>query len=103
MTKLTDFPWMMLSLTAVLVAISQRPALAQTLRGLNETLDRIEPSVAQGISNPGSASDAIERLDQAEADFARIAEQGRVAEDELLGTYHRLEPMLDQLYRTYQN
>ncbi|MBV8770915.1 MAG: hypothetical protein JO166_01115, partial [Deltaproteobacteria bacterium] len=86
----------------VLVVANPRSALAQTLRGLNETLDQIEPGVAQGVTNPGAASDAIDRLDQAEADFARIAEQGRVGQEQLLETYHRLEQMLDQMYQTYQ-
>jgi outer membrane protein assembly factor BamD (BamD/ComL family) len=77
-------------------------AAAQTLRGLNATLNEIEPSVAHGVTDPEAASEAIDRLDQAEADFARIAEQGRVDQDELLMTYQRLERMLDQMYQTYQ-
>jgi hypothetical protein len=101
MTKLTNFV-LCLSLIAVLVVAGRRPAWAQSLRGLNETLDQIEPSVSQGISNPEVASDAIDRLDQAEADFARIAEQGRVGQEDLLETYHRLERMLNQIYQTYQ-
>jgi hypothetical protein len=92
-------------LLLVIAAIFASPsrAAAQTLRDLNETLDQIEPQVAQGVSNPDAASGAIDRLDQAEADFARVAEQGRVDQEELLETYRRLERMLDQMYQTYQN
>jgi hypothetical protein len=78
-------------------------AAAQTLRDLNETLDQIEPRVSQGATNAEAASEAIDRLDQAEADFARVAEQGRVDQEELLSTYHRLERMLDRMYQTYEN
>src|SRR5216684_2640132 len=103
MRKLSDFGWLMLTLLVIVIVTGRRPATAQTLRGLNETLDQIEPGVAQGVSNPDAASEAIDRLDQAEADFARVAEEGRVDQEELLVTYHRLERMLDQIYRTYQN
>ncbi len=102
MRKLRDFSWLILACSVGLLMASALAASAQTLRGLNETLDQIEPEVAQGMSSPAAASDAIERLDQAEADFARIAEQGRVDQEELLATYHRLERMLEQMYQTYQ-
>jgi len=103
MRKPSDFALLALTLLVILIVTSRGPATAQTLRGLNETLDQIEPGIAQGISNPGAASESIDRLDQAEADFARVAEEGRVDQEELLVTYHRLERMLDQMYQTYQN
>jgi len=103
MRKLSDFGWLMLTLLVVVIVTSRRPATAQTLRGLNETLDQIEPGAAQAVGNPDAASEAIDRLDQAEADFARVAEEGRVDQEELLVTYHLLERMLDQIYQTYQN
>jgi hypothetical protein len=107
MRKLSNLARLMLIMLAIVAAIvivaGRRPAIAQTLHSLNETLDRIEPDVAQGVSNPDAASEAIDRLDQAEADFARVAEQGRVAQEELLETYQRLERMLDRMYQTYQN
>jgi hypothetical protein len=102
MRKITDSASLMVALLVVVTVTSARPATAQTLRGLNETLDQIEPDVAQGVTNPEAASEAIDRLDQAEADFARIAEQGRVSQEELLATYERLERMLEQMYQTYQ-
>jgi thioredoxin-like negative regulator of GroEL len=103
MRKLYDFASLILILLIIVIVAGRRSATAQTLRGLNETLDQIEPSVAQGLTSPEAASDAIERLDQAEADFARIAEQGRVSQEELLETYQRLERMLNQMYQTYQS
>jgi len=103
MRKPCDFALLTLTLSVIIIVTSRGPATAQTLRGLNETLDQIEPGVAQSISNPDAASESIDRLDQAEADFARVAEEGRVDQEELLVTYHRLERMLDQMYQTYQN
>ncbi len=49
-------------LTVLLLVIaamlaSPAPAAAQTLRDLNQTLDRIEPSVSQGVGNPDAASE----------------------------------------------
>ncbi len=94
---------MVLLLVVAAMLASPRPAAAQTLRDLNQTLDQIEPRVSQGVGNPDAASEAIDRLDQAEADFARVAEEGRVDQEELLATYNRLERMLDQMYQTYEN
>jgi len=102
MRKITDFASLVLAPVLVAMVICARPATAQTLRGLNETLNQIESSAAEGVTNPEAASEAIDRLDQAEADFARIAEQGRVDQEELLVTYNRLERMLDHIYQTYQ-
>src|SRR5438270_12035887 len=99
--RLAPFTITLLLISLLLVKLPR--AAAQTLRDLNETLDQIEPSVSQGATNPNSAEDAIDRLDQAEADFARVAEQGRVDQEELLTTYHRLERMLDRMYQTYEN
>jgi len=103
MRKISHFAWLILTLMVIATVSGQRSAMAQSLRGLNETLGQIEPAVAQGVTNPDTASEAIDRLDQAEADFARIAEGGRVDQEELLVTYHRLERMLSQMYQTYQN
>jgi hypothetical protein len=77
-------------------------AAAQSLGDLNRRLNQIEPQVSEGVGNPEAASEAINRLDQAEADFARITENGRVAQQGLLDTYNRLEAMLDRMYKTYQ-
>ena len=89
MRRLVDFARLILPLAIIIIA-GQRPVMAQTLRGLNETLNQIEPDVAQGMSNPSAASEAIDRLDQTEIDFARLAEGGKVDQEGLLETYQRL-------------
>src|SRR5579863_762570 len=78
-------------------------AAAQTLGALNQRLDEIEPLVRQGMTNADAASNAINQLDETEADFAKVAENGHVGQVELLGTYSRLESMLDRMYTTYQH
>ncbi len=75
---------------------------AQSLGGLNHRLSELEPRVSAGVSNPQVASDVIDELDQAETEFARIAEQEKPERGDLAGAYERLEAMLDRMYRTYQ-
>jgi hypothetical protein len=87
---------------AMLMAVSL-PAAAQSLRELNQQLDEIAPQVEEGVTNPQAASEAIDRLDRAESDFAQIAENGRVGQENLLDTYNRLESMLSRMYTTYQH
>jgi hypothetical protein len=89
-------------LTIGIIVATVRIAGAQTLGELSQRLSEIEPQVSEGVSNPTAASDAINRLDQAEADFAKIVESGRANREELIAAYNRLEAMLDRLYTTYQ-
>lgn len=80
-----------------------RSAAAQSLGELNQRLNQIEEQVNAGVGNPEAASQAIDRLDQAEADFAKIAENGRLERGALLESYMRLETMLNRMYATYQH
>ena len=75
---------------------------AQSLGELNRHLSELEPRVSAGVSNPQTASEVIDQLDQTETDFARIAENERPERGDLSGAYERLEAMLDRMYRTYQ-
>ena len=77
-------------------------AAAQSLGELNRRLNEIEPRVSEGVSNPQAASDAINQLDEAESEFAQIAENGRNNREELIDTFSRLEQMLNRMYVTYQ-
>src|SRR5271170_871281 len=71
-------------------------ARAQSLGELNRRLDALEPQVAEGVSNPEAASEAISQLDSAEAEFAQVADGARV-NSSLYGTYDRLEEMLNRM------
>src|ERR1700758_4669582 len=87
--------------TATLLA-SVGIASAQSLSSLNHRLDEIQPQVSAGMTDPTAAGGAIDRLDQAEADFAQIVEGGRNDREELISTYDRLESMLNRMYSTYE-
>jgi outer membrane protein assembly factor BamD (BamD/ComL family) len=104
MTPVSDPRRPALAILAVLaiIAAASAPAAAQSLRELNQRLDEIAPQVSEGMTNPQAASAAIDRLDQAESDFAQIAENGRVGQADLLATYSRLESMLSRMYSAYQ-
>jgi predicted Zn-dependent protease len=75
---------------------------AQSLRELNSRLSEIEPQVSAGVHDTEAASEAIDRLDAAETEFAQLAESGGADRDDLLATYGRLEAMLERMYSTYQ-
>jgi thioredoxin-like negative regulator of GroEL len=79
-----------------------RPAFAQSLGELNSRLNEIASQVDAGENNPQAASDAIDRMDASEVDFARLAEGSRVNREALLETFGRLEALLNRLYTTYQ-
>lgn len=88
-------------MVAAIFLSTARSAAAQTLGELNRRLNEIEPKVSEGVSNPQVASEAISQLDEAESDFAQIAENDRNNREELIATYSRLEQMLNRMYTTY--
>ncbi|HJU28993.1 MAG TPA: hypothetical protein VJ718_07480, partial [Candidatus Binataceae bacterium] len=104
MTPLSDLRRLALFILAffAISAGAAHPAAAQSVGALNQRLDEIAPQVAEGVSNPQAASQAIDKLDQAESDFTQIAENGRSSQEQLLATYDRLESMLSRMYTTYQ-
>src|SRR3984957_14241775 len=88
------------AIALAMIAAGLTIASAQSLSELNRKIDALEPQVAEGVSNPEVASEAITELDAAEADFARVAEGARI-NSTLMSTYDRLESMLNRLYTTY--
>jgi hypothetical protein len=103
MKPVTEVRRLALVCAIVMGAIAAAASLAgaQSLGELNRRLDAIEPQVAEGVSNPEVASEAISQLDSAEAEFAQVADGSRVSSS-LYGTYDRLEEMLNRMYTTYQ-
>jgi hypothetical protein len=91
------------ALSAGLGVMGTGVAYAQSLSELNQRLNELEGQVAEGVGNPQAASDVIDRLDQAEADFAKMAENGHLDRGALLESYERLERMLNRMYVTYQH
>lgn len=91
----------LLAMTATMALLWVPPAAAQSLADLNRRIAGLEPQVAEGVANPEVASAVITQLDSSEAEFARVAEGSR-SSGALLGTYERLESMLNRMYTTYQ-
>src|SRR5216684_4003593 len=77
-------------------------AAAQSLGELDQRLNALAPRVDEATANSGAASGVVSQLDQAESDFARIAENSRVDRDAMLSAYTRLDRMLDRIYTAYQ-
>ena len=75
---------------------------AQSLGELDQRLSALAPQVDEATANSGAASGVVSQLDQAESDFARIAENSRVDRDAMLSAYTRLDRMLDRIYTAYQ-
>jgi len=89
------------AMVAMTIVAGAAIASAQSLGELNRRLDALEPQIAEGVSDPGVASEVISQLDSAEAEFAQVAEGARV-NSTLYSTYDRLESMLNRMYTTYQ-
>src|SRR5258708_11594471 len=88
------------AIVIAMIAAAMTLASAQSLGELNREIDALEPQVAEGVSNPAVASEAITQLDAAEAAFSRVAEGARI-NSTLMSTYDRLESMLNRMYTTY--
>src|SRR5260370_738993 len=75
---------------------------AQSLGELCERVNALAHRLDEAKANSGAESDVVSQLDQAESDFARIAENSRVDRDAMLSAYTRLDRMLDRIYTVYQ-
>ena len=84
------------------VVLGPAAAQAQSLAEFNRQLDTLGPEVAGALDNQAQADSVVNRLDAAEAEFARIASGGRVNAAELMAAYDRLESMLERVYTTYR-
>jgi len=77
-------------------------ASAQSLEELNSRLDGLEPKVNAALSNESQAPQVVSELDQAEADFAKVASNPKIDKGSLVPAYSRLESMIERLYSTYK-
>ncbi len=89
-------------LALVALVASAGAARAQGLGELNSQLNALGPQVNSAASNQSAAGQAITQLDEAEATFAKLAENPKTDKGELLSTYGRLEEMLNRMYTTYK-
>jgi len=86
-----------------LITVSGR-ANAQSLSALNGELSALAPRVSAATSGAdyAEANEVVAQLDQAEANFAKIAENLRADKGSLAGTYERLEELLDRMYTAFK-
>ena len=93
----------MMVMAVALIIVSSR-ANAQSLSALNGELSRLAPRVSSSISstNYEEATDVVSQLDSAEANFAKIAESGRIDKGAVMETYERLEELLNRMYTAFK-
>lgn len=89
-------------LLVLMLVFCARIAQAQSIGALNSELAELGPQVNAALSNPSSAGEVVERLDKAEATFARLADNPKSDRGELASAYARLEEMLNRIYTTYK-
>jgi len=76
-------------------------ARAQSIESLNAEVSAMEPQVQSALSNQGSASGVIQKLDDLETAFAKVAQKAG-DKGALVGIYDRLEGMLNKMYEGYK-
>lgn len=93
---------LLLSLALTGFAWGANPAFAQSIGDLNSQIGALSSQVNSATSNPAEAAGVIEKLDNAESTFAKIASSPKSDRAELLSVYGRLEEMLNRMYTTYK-
>jgi len=72
-------------------------AAAQSASQLSDELSSLSGQMSSAESNQSTADQVINRLDSAEADFAKLTSSGRVDKGSLIPIYHQLDEMLDRM------
>ena len=87
MNSIPEKGWLALALAILTLAAltaSSGTAGAQTLDQLNSQLSELEPQLGSATSNQSGAGQVITKLDNAEATFAKLAENPKVDKGGLL-------------------
>ena len=77
-------------------------ARAQSAGELNSEINSLEGQMSGAMSSDAQAQSLVEKLDNAEKTFAKVASSPKVNKAELGPAYDRLESMLARLHDTYQ-
>src|SRR5271168_2253427 len=93
-------------LTAVLIAfftlaLTAGIAAAQSASQLEGELSSLQGQMSSAESNESTADEVISKLDNAEADFAKLTSSGRVDKAALIPIFHQLDEMLDRIQTVY--
>lgn len=94
--------WLLISLAACAFSFISGQARAQNIESLNRELSALAPEVNAAVSNQAQAGQVIAKLDEAEAIFAKLAENPKNDRGALLASYGQLENMLNRMYTTYK-
>jgi lipopolysaccharide biosynthesis regulator YciM len=84
------------------LALGTVAAHAQSVGDLSREVNSLSGELSSALHSDSAAQSMVEKLDHAEADFAKIANNPKANKAELLPLYDRLESMLSQLKETYQ-
>jgi hypothetical protein len=85
-----------------LLAFGAGAAYAQSAGELSREISSLSGEMSSAMNSNAAAQSLVDKLDHAEADFAKIASNPKANKAELLPLYDRLESMLSQLKDTYQ-
>src|SRR5271163_3102976 len=93
-------------LTAVLIAfftlaLTAGIAAAQSASQLEGELSSLQGQMSSAESNESTADEVISKLDNAEADFAKLTASGKVDKGALVPIFHQLDEMLDRIQTVY--
>src|SRR5271169_4711946 len=93
-------------LTAVLIAfftlaLTAGIAAAQSASQLEGELSSLQGQMSSAESNESTADEVISKLDNAEADFAKLTSSGKVDKGALVPIFHQLDEMLDRIQTVY--
>ena len=72
-------------------------AAAQSASQLEDELSGLSGQMSSAESSQSAADQVINRLDSAEADFAKLTSSGKVDKGALIPIYHQLDSMLDRM------
>ena len=72
-------------------------AAAQSTGQLEGELSSLSGQMSSAESNESTADQVINRLDGAEASFAKLTSSGKVDKGSLIPIYHQLDSMLDRM------
>lgn len=98
----TAHRWLLIALAAGAFSLASGQVRAQSAQSLNAQLNGLAPEVNAALASQAQAGQVIAKLDQAEALFARLAENPKNDRALLVATYSQLENMLSRMYTTYK-
>lgn len=89
-------------IAAVSITLLAASARAQSIGELNSDISSLEGQVSSSLNNEAAGKSVVEKLDNAETMFAKVASNPKTNKSELISAFDRLESMLARVHETYQ-